>query len=108
MSKREDLIKQCRYYHGEEENPFEGKDQDKALLWFYESCWVQMASEETPNDSLIEYCDYLRVSIPEYLNNDYAPMSYKVLLLDRYCHFGAGENGFRELFSKYYIADKGA
>ena len=34
---REDLIKQCRYYKGEDESPWEGVDQDKDALWFYES-----------------------------------------------------------------------
>lgn len=25
-----------RYFKGERENPFDGVDQDKAMLWFYE------------------------------------------------------------------------
>ncbi len=36
---KNDLIKQCRYYKGEEENPFEGKEQNKGMLWFYDMLW---------------------------------------------------------------------
>lgn len=37
MSKREDLIKQCRYYHGEKESPYSKTpyDDDK-LSWFWD------------------------------------------------------------------------
>lgn len=37
---RDELIKQCRYYKGEEECSFDGIDQDKTLFWSYEETWV--------------------------------------------------------------------
>ena len=37
----ENLIRQCRYYHGEKECPFEPKEGDnRPSLWFYEQSWV--------------------------------------------------------------------
>lgn len=37
MSKREDLIKQCRYYHGEEESPYtKAPHDDDKLSWFWD------------------------------------------------------------------------
>lgn len=37
---RDELIKQCHYYKGEEECSFDGIDQDKTLFWSYEETWV--------------------------------------------------------------------
>lgn len=41
MKTREELIKQCRYYKGEERNPFE----DFPLSWFWEMERVYVRSE---------------------------------------------------------------
>lgn len=32
--KESDLLQYCRYYKGERENPYEGKDQNKMMLGF--------------------------------------------------------------------------
>ena len=53
MPTREELIKQCRYYKGEDESPWEGVDQDKDALWFYESCWARSGDDKHMID---EYC----------------------------------------------------
>lgn len=41
---REELIKQCRYYKGEEECPFK-HDDNKARFWFGELQWVRADAE---------------------------------------------------------------
>ena len=53
MPTRKELIKQCRYYKGEDESPWEGVDQDKDALWFYESCWASSGDDKHMID---EYC----------------------------------------------------
>ncbi len=42
-----DLLQYCRYYKGERRNPYEGKDQNKMMLWSYEQIWADMASGNT-------------------------------------------------------------
>ncbi len=37
MSKRDELIKQCRYYHGEKKNPYQSPPiEDERLSWFWD------------------------------------------------------------------------
>ena len=76
MATREELVKQCRYYKGEEESPYEGVDQDKDMLWFYESHWVMSGTSE---DIL---SDYHRLHIST--DNISIPTSLKALLFNRF------------------------
>ena len=76
MPTKEELIKQCRYYKGEEESPYEGVDQDKDMLWFYESHWVMSGTSE---DML---SDYHRLHIST--DNISIPTSLKALLFNRF------------------------
>lgn len=76
MATREERIKQCRYYKGEEESPYEGVDQDKDMLWFYESHWVMSGTSE---DML---SDYHRLHIST--DNISIPTSLKALLFNRF------------------------
>lgn len=76
MATREELIKQCRYYKGEDESPYEGVDQDKNMLWFYESHWVMSGTSE---DML---SDYHRLHIST--DNISIPTSLKALLFNRF------------------------
>ena len=51
---RETLIKQCRYYNGEEENTY-GEGGDKAMFWFYERWWAEkMANGDTDVLSFVQ------------------------------------------------------
>lgn len=76
MPTKEELIKQCRYYKGEEESPYEGVDQDKDMLWFYESHWEMSGTSE---DML---SDYHRLHIST--DNISIPTSLKALLFNRF------------------------
>lgn len=82
MSKRDDLIKQCRYYHGEEDNPFDGKDQNKSMLWFYESCWVRDSEKIEEAEDMGVYSDmigeYIGVGLLDFQNADGVPLSLKL------------------------------
>lgn len=76
MPTKEELIKQCRYYKGEEESPYEGVDQDKDMLWFYESHWVMSG---TSGDMV---SDYHRLHIST--DDISIPTSLKALLFNRF------------------------
>lgn len=76
MPTKEELIKQCRYYKGEEESPYEGVDQDKDMLWFYESHWVMSGTSEDM------VSDYHRLHIST--DNISIPTSLKALLFNRF------------------------
>ena len=76
MPTKEELIKKCRYYKGEEESPYEGVDQDKDMLWFYESHWVMSGTSEDM------VSDYHRLHIST--DNISIPTSLKALLFNRF------------------------
>ena len=65
MDKKE-LLKFCRYYKGEKENPFEGKDQMKDLMWGYESKWVKFTMKASEDDKCQE-AQILSSSLNEYI-----------------------------------------
>ena len=85
MPTKEELIKQCRYYKGEEESPYEGVDQDKDMLWFYESHWVMSGTSEDM------VSDYHRLHISS--DNISIPTSLKALLFNR---FAKGDQSTQE------------
>ncbi len=58
---RDELIKQCRYYKGEEECSFDGIDQDKTLFWSYEETWVNNFKGDYIDEQLTQSC-YLALS----------------------------------------------
>lgn len=101
---KKELLKQCRYYDGKDYNPYEGVEQNKAMFYFYESCWVnEMAnSDGRLNWMMQEYYSNMRNALPEMFNDDTMPFTYKALLFDRYVHFGGSREGFMELFESYY------
>jgi hypothetical protein len=72
----DDILSACKFYHGEEKNPYEvelssEEMKDKALLWFWEHMFVKDASESMgyPYDTVKRWCDaaelYRTESAPE-------------------------------------------
>lgn len=99
----EALIKYCRYYKGEEQNPFDNIDQDKAMLWFYEMCFVIHGQRYDYDDYLSEY-DV--VGLTSFAEDDGVPIEYKALLFNRYSKTAysmmAAAEPFKEFYLKYY------
>ena len=104
----DELIRQCRYYKGESENPFEGST--KAMLWYYEQCWVSF--EESLDDSskaevLKESIDgYIRLGLQDFSKDDGTPIGIKAILLNRYLHWGGMliEDEV-EAFKRWYVRE---
>ncbi len=103
---KEDYIRQCRYFKGEEINPFEGTD--KSMLWFYEQKWCEFAIEDPAYlDGCVE--EYKRFGLTDFSTNDNTPISLKAIFLNRYRHWGGGydaesdRKGFKEWYQNYYL-----
>lgn len=104
MSYKNQTLKFCRYYRGEKENPFEGKDPDKAMLWGYEQMWAERAERGlSPADTeLLE--TYEAYGLKSFNADDGVPLSYKAFLFGRFMHW-CGGNGLeidRVEFQKFY------
>lgn len=97
-----ELIKFCRYYHGGDKNPYEGKDQNKAMFWLYERHWLQEASQNTPDFSN-ELTEYLNLGLNDYRYDDGVPLTLKALLYNRYSHWmSADVEAFKEFYENEY------
>ena len=106
MNKNE-LLKSCRYYKGEAENPFDGVDQNKAMLWFYEMGWVKNAERGISPASSDAIDEYERCGLRSFHSNDGIPLSLKALLFNRYAKTAQSMldaiEPFKAFYKKYYL-----
>ena len=88
-----------RYFKNENENPFEGKDQDKAMLWFYERCYAFMCDDK---DQIEEYRGYVK----DFREDDGVPEGFKALLFNRFMKTAYSVvdeiPAFKSFYEKYY------
>lgn len=100
------LLKSCHFYRGEAFNPYEGKDQNKAMLWFYEMGWVKNASlGRSPSSSdMLE--EYSAVGLRDFCNGDGVALSLKALLFNRFARtersLAEAVEPFKVFYKKYY------
>lgn len=106
---REELINLCRYYRGQEHNPYEGeKDTNRSMLWFYESVWVTMSLQEKEHEGdgiLAEYlADYVGAGLKDFRIDDAIPMTLKAFLFNRFRKgsMDGDTTPFKTFFNKYY------
>lgn len=104
MSSNNSLLKSCRYYHGEDKNPYIRTDAG-FLLWGYERRWVRSAHK--PSEANLS--NYMRDGLSDFRKDDGIPISLKVLLYERYNHwmgcgldFSNDPDGFRKWFNEAY------
>lgn len=102
--KKTDLIEMCKYYNGEEVNPYESKDNNKSMLWNYEKAWVYDSLNETDYTEMMN--DYSEVGLLRFNTSDNTPTSYKALLFNR---LSKGSQSivdsipyFKEFYNTYY------
>ena len=107
---KQDLLKFCRYYKGEKENPH--PDGNDALFWGYESKWVDEMVKDT--DFLSEcITDYIGIGLSDFDKTDDTPLSLKALLFNRYCHWNSGTmldciKPFKDFYKNDYKREKAA
>ena len=111
-----DLLKFCRYYKGEEENPYENINQNEAMFWFYEKSWISfitgsygnVSAERNAKNLISEYLtDYLNSGLANFSFNDGIPLTLKTLLFNRYQHWNmSGVDGFMKFYKKEYLKER--
>lgn len=103
---KSDLLKSCRFYRGESSNPYEGKDPNKAMLWFYEMGWVKMAESGKSPASSEMLRDYEFLGLKSFRADDGVPVSLKALLFNRYAKTAYSQRDavepFKAFYEKYY------
>lgn len=102
-----ELIQICRFYKGENENPFEGKNIDNhnaAALWFYERHWVKwiLSNPENRHQLGIYVDDYNRCGLEDFEKDDGTPLSLKALLFNRFAKGSQSEADAVEDFKEFY------
>ena len=93
------MFKSFWCFMGERENPFEGMDKDKAMLWFYEQCYSDVGDER---GLIAEYRCYVK----EFREDDGVPEGYKALLFNRYMRtaYSVADEipAFKPFYEKWY------
>lgn len=110
---KDDLLKFCRYYHGENENPF--RPVDKSLLWDYERKWVEMTQSSLSKNRDSESTDvfgdmlddYVNAGLAQFESHDDTPATLKALIFNRFCYWNSGSMrdcvpGFKQFYKKNY------
>lgn len=100
------LIKYCRYYRGENKNPFSGITQNKAMFWDYERYWV--IESKRGNTFSEELTNYLNNDLDNFNFNDGAPVTLKAVLFNRYAQTSYSLRDavepFKEFYKKEYLS----
>lgn len=103
MKSKEFYLQQLKYYKGEKKSPFD--DNDRAMLWFYESVWFTYMTTENKG-SLEEYISDFKIAGLDDLPGN-MPFGYKALLFNRYRRgsmtsiFDTAKE-FRAFYAEYY------
>ncbi len=88
-----------KFFNGEKENPFEGKDQNKMMLWDYERGYTFTKSEQFLID---EYHCYVK----NFQEKDGIPEGFKALLFNRFMKdaYSISDSipAFKKFYKKYY------
>ena len=100
MEKNE-LIKSCRYYKGEDHNPYENGDE--AAFWEYERTWVDMMLAES--DALVRSWDeYSASGLADFEKHDGVPALLKALLYSRFVYWLTGTaSEFKNFYKHRYL-----
>lgn len=100
------LLGFCKYYQGEENNPYEKEDTNKAMLWFYERCWVHSMNNYGDGYFHSMIGEYNSVGLKDFEKEDGVPYTLKALMFNRYCKgcFSTVEavEPFKEFYRIYY------
>ena len=104
MDKNE-LLKICRYYHGENKDPF--RDNDRSMLWMYEKSWVMSCLKDKNDKTIRDYIDeYVTIGLATFRVLDGVPTSLKALLFNRYARMyqslADASEPFKKFYEKYY------
>jgi len=101
-AKEEALLASCRYYKGETNNPFFGKDQNKSMFWEYERIWVKRELDGDSYASELKQLD--KAGLGDFGKQKRVPDSLVALLFNRYEHWLNGSpDDFRVWLANTYL-----
>lgn len=105
---RNELVSLCRYYHGEEENPYTEVARDnRPMLWYCERSWVNdmIKSRDGDTEVLEEYLNtYIAAGLTDFKADDGIPMKLKSYLFSVYMKGESTRDTepFKKFYLKYY------
>lgn len=101
--KQEALLASCKYYKGENVNPFLGKDQNKMMFWDYERIWVMRGLDgDSFSDELKQMED---AGLGGFGNQHAVQDSLVALLYNRFDHWLEGTpDDFKAWFQRFYLS----
>lgn len=98
---KDDLLKFCRYYHGEKD--CNSKDKDIQMLFKIEKMWVdRMLSEDSDFDALLD--EYITFGLTSFSETDDVPVTLKALLFNRFNQYNdrIDVDAFKTWYKRYY------
>lgn len=101
---REELIKVCKYYKGENECPYTNDSPEESIkghFWNYEKYWIESDNKiHTENVGLLK-----AYGLENFNANDGTPISLKALLFNRWGHWvGLYDiEGFKKWYLDEYL-----
>lgn len=100
--KKEELLKHCRYYHGEDEPPY--TEDVKCTLWSIERIWVDLMLNNVNN--FIDECiqDYTAAGLANMRVKDDTPLTLKAVLFNRLNKYAErpDADAFRSFYKEHY------
>lgn len=100
---KNDLLKHCRYYKGEETPP----EEIKATFWNYEKKWIELLMEDDISvDEMVVI--YVNRGLGKFAQEDDTPLTLKALLFNRYLHWNTqcSTEDFKQWYEKEYLKTK--
>lgn len=95
---KDELIKQCRYYKGQKESPYD-LESIQHTAWCFEALWARLMMRD---DELLSSAqsDYKSFGLSDFHANDGIPTSLKAFLANRFFyHYGQEDI---EEFKRFY------
>lgn len=96
-----DLLKFCRYYHGEK--ICKSTDKDVQTLFNIEKMWVdRMSAEDVNFDTLLD--EYITFGLTSFCETDDVPVTLKALLFNRFTQYNdrVDVDAFKAWYMKHY------
>lgn len=101
--KKEELLKACRYYKGEENCPERFKAIMKSNLWAIERDWVmESQSKELPVVLDEAISDYVLAGLANFQMADDTPLSLKAFIYQRLREYRVDAERFKSIYLENY------
>lgn len=99
---KKDLLQYCRYYKGQNENPYKA-DDPKFTAWKIEMLYTYCRTEDREViDTALQ--DYIQHGMSDFHMEDDIPMTLKAFLMNRFFQYNDREDidEFKKFYEKLY------